>query len=62
MSLQLGVFSFVLCEMGIAFFPHHTFPSILKISARNSEYPRYNLQNTRKSRRRKTICGYFIPL
>jgi hypothetical protein len=28
---------------------------------RNLEYPRYNLQNTRKSRRMKTKCGYFNP-
>ena len=30
--------------------------------SRNLEYPRYNLQNTWNSRRRKPICGCFIPL
>jgi hypothetical protein len=28
---------------------------------RNLEYPRYNLQNTRKSRRTRPTCGDFIP-
>ena len=30
---------------------------------KNLEYPRYNLQNTRKTRRKnKTVHGYFISL